>query len=114
MENARFSPTNWDIILGMAGYVAHHTKKNQRLLRLEQQLSRSVHGGAPLEQRLVLADEVRLARIRALRATRATFFPAKTVSQSNRGDALEAKIASLERMTGEDILIEFTNDVGQR
>ena len=83
----------------MANYVAHHTKKKERLMRLEQELSRSVRRGAPLEQQLRLADEVRLARIRALRATRATF-PPKTVSQTNRGASLEDNIASLERMTG--------------
>ena len=97
----------------MANYVAHHTKKKERLLRLEQQLSRSVRGGAPLEQRLLLADEVRLARIRALRATRATFSP-KTASQTNRGASLEDKIASLERMTGEDILMEFADDIREQ
>jgi hypothetical protein len=95
----------------MANYIAHHTKKKERLKRLEHQLSRSVHAAASLEQRLQLAEEIRLARIRALRATRATF-PPKTISQTNRGTALEAKIASLERMTGADILAEFGQRTG--
>jgi len=91
----------------MANYVAHHTRKKERLLRLEQYLSRSIHEATPRAQQLLLAEEVRLARIRALRVTRATFAP-KTGSQANRGAALEAKIASLEAMTPEAILNEFT------
>ena len=93
----------------MANYIAHHTKKTVRLGRLEQELSRSIRKAATREEQLQLAEEIRLARIRALRATRATF-PPKAVSQINRGTALDEKIVYLERMTREDILKEFEHD----
>src|SRR5258705_4793628 len=93
----------------MANYVAHHTKKKERLARLEQQLLRSVRGGTPRDRQLRLAEGVRLARIRALRAERATFVP-RSGRQPNHGAALKAKLAALEAISSEAILAEVACD----
>jgi hypothetical protein len=94
----------------VANYVASYTKKKVRLLRLEQELLRSIRTGAPREAQLRLAEEVRLARIRALRATRAALKPS-TGPQANCGVTLEQKIALAEETTSDAILAEVAHDV---
>jgi hypothetical protein len=91
----------------MANYVAHHTKKRERLARLEQDLERSIRSGEPREHQLVLADEVRLGRIRVLRAERAEFEPAAR-GHSDRLAAIDEQIASLEAIASEKILTEYS------
>ena len=88
----------------MANYIAHHTKKRERLLFWEEKLLRSISGGDSLENQLRLAEEIRLARIRALRAERATFAPASSAN-TERVAVLDARIVSLEAMTAKEILI---------
>jgi hypothetical protein len=94
----------------VANYIASYTKKKVRRLRVEQELLRSIRAGAPREAQLRLAEEVRLARIRALRATRAALKPA-TGPQANRGVSLERKITSAEAVTPEAILAEAADEV---
>jgi hypothetical protein len=53
-----------------------------------------------------LADEVRLGRIKALRAERAEFVPASK-GHSNRLVAIDEQLASLEAIAAEMILAEF-------
>ena len=74
-------------------------------MRVEQQLARSIRDGAPRVLQLQLAEEVRLARIRALRSIKATFIP-KAGGQINQGATLDAKIAFLESITPEAIFEE--------
>jgi hypothetical protein len=94
----------------MANYVASYTKKKIRLRRLERELLQSLRTGAPHEVHLRLAEQVRLARIRALRATRAALKPA-TGRQPNRGLALERKLALAEASTSEAVLAEVGQEV---
>ena len=59
----------------MASYVAHYTKKQQILGRKELALRRLIDRGAAPEKLMSAAADVRDARIRALRARRATIVP---------------------------------------
>jgi len=98
-----------DIIGGgerMAGYVPHFTKKRERLARLEQDLVRSIRSGESHERWLVLADAVRLGKIRALRAEHAQFEPA-TKGHSDRLAEIDEQITSLESAASEKILAEY-------
>jgi hypothetical protein len=90
----------------MANYVAHHTKKKERLLFREDKLLRSIRGGDSRECQLRLAEEVRLARIRAFRSERATFVPTSS-GHTERVAVLNARIVSLETTTPEEILSGF-------
>ena len=100
----------------MASFVPHHTKKRERLARLEQDLLRSIRGDGSHDTQLRLADEIRLARIRVLRVERANFLPtAKTdgkryggIVGSGRYAKIEAEISALDAISPEDILSEFT------
>ncbi len=55
----------------MSNYVPHYTKKKERLASGEEELLRAIRDGHPRETLLRLADEVKLAIIRVLRAERA-------------------------------------------
>ena len=90
----------------MASYVAHYTKKKERLHAREDKLLRSIRSGAPSESQLRLAEDVRQARIRAFRAERATFEPTSS-GHTDRFELLGARMASLEAMTAKEILIRF-------
>ncbi len=90
----------------MANYLAYHTKKRERLVRLEEDLTRSIRGGESRERQLVLDDEVRLAKIRVLRAERAQFEPAAR-GYTDRFAAIDEQIASLETIASEKILAEY-------
>jgi hypothetical protein len=90
----------------MASFVPHHTKKRERLARLEQDLLRSIHGDSSRDTRLRLADEIRLARIRVLRVERANFLPSAIVG-NKRYAKIEAEISALDAISPEEILSEF-------
>jgi hypothetical protein len=90
----------------MAGYVAHHTKKRERLARLEQDLLRSIRGDDSRESQLRLADGIRLARIRVLRVERANFLPS-AIAGSERYAVIEAQISALDAISSDEILNEF-------
>jgi len=91
----------------MASYVPSYTEKRERLQYQEEKLLRSVRSGESHEHQLRLAEEVRLARIRSIRAERATFVP-RTGGHTDRVAVLDARIASLEAIKPEEILAEFT------
>jgi hypothetical protein len=59
----------------MANYVAHYTKKKQILGRKELALRRLIDCGAAADKLMNAAAEVRDARVRVLRARRATIVP---------------------------------------
>lgn len=86
----------------MSNYIPHHTKKRERLRRLVRDLRSAVAKNAPEERILKLAEEVRQAEIRVLRADRAL------APRSERGtDAramFDAKISNLEATSIEDVL----------
>src|SRR5437660_3665179 len=82
--------------LGESVAMGSYAGKKENLSRLERQLRERVQQGAPRNLLLGLAEEVRLARIRALRATKARI-PPRADRSSTKG--LAAKIASLETLT---------------
>jgi hypothetical protein len=90
----------------MASFVPHHTKKRERLARLEQDLLRSIRGDSSRDTQLRLVDEIRLARIRVLRVERANFLPSAIIG-SKRYAAIEAQISALDAISPEGILSEF-------
>ena len=90
----------------MSNYVPHFTKKRERLARLEQDLLRSIHSGTPHERLLVLADEVRHGKIRALRAEHA-HLEETPGDHSDRFTMIHQKVAALETASPETILAEY-------
>ena len=59
----------------MSNYVPHYTKKKWILDRKESALQRLVDADAPADKLIAAAEDVRDARIRVLRAQRATIVP---------------------------------------
>jgi hypothetical protein len=90
----------------MANYLFNNKKKRSRLARLEQDLVRSIHGEDSRERQLHLADEIRLARIRVLRAEQSNL-NLRAKDFSDRAAALDRQVASLEMVSPEKILVEF-------
>jgi hypothetical protein len=93
-----------NLLLAMGSYAG----KKQNLSQLDRQLRESVRQGAPRNILLRLAEEVRLARIRALKARKARLKP-MIRKQPNQGVALAAKIALLETLRPEAILEEYSS-----
>jgi hypothetical protein len=83
--------------------------KRKNLSLLERQLRESVRRGAPRNLLLRLAEEVRIARIRASKATKARIPPQEGRKLSGEAAALRAKIASLQTLTPEAILDEYSS-----
>ena len=89
----------------MSNYIPHYTKKKQVLARKELALERLIARGEPRQKVVAAAEEVRDARIRVLRARRATIVP--------RGDAdtqfqkLDDRIQQLLSTSLDSILAEF-------
>lgn len=90
----------------MAGYVPHYMKKRERLARLEHDLMQSVRSGDSRERQLELAHEVRLGKIRALRAERARFAPSAK-RQNDRIAEINEQITELEPITTQKILADY-------
>jgi hypothetical protein len=90
----------------MANYLFNNKKKRSRLARLEQELARSIQGEDSRDRQLHLADEIRLARIRVLRAEQSNLDP-RAKDCSDRTAALDKQIASLEMISSEKIFAEF-------
>jgi hypothetical protein len=91
----------------MASFVPHHTKKRERLARLEQDLLRSIRDESSHDTQLRLADEIRLARIRVLRVELSNFLPS-AIAGSQRYADVETQISALDAISPEDILSEIT------
>jgi hypothetical protein len=90
----------------MANYVAHYTKKQQALARRVEELRRRIARGEPAERLLAAAEEVRQARLRALRARRATIPPAEVPSRG-RFIPIDEGIAEVSSSDAVTVLAEF-------
>jgi hypothetical protein len=97
----------------MANYVAHHTKKLERLGRLQQDLLRSLRRGDPQGRQLKLAEDVRLAFIRVLRAERAEIVPSSN-GDEKRYQAIDARISALGALSPEQLLATFVKQEAKR
>jgi len=84
----------------------HYTKKKDRLGAREEELLRAIRDGQPDDRLLLLAEEVRLAKIRVLRAERAKLVPASKWHASNLA-ALNARIERLMATTADTVLKEY-------
>jgi hypothetical protein len=86
-------------------YIPHYTKKKQILARKQHRLRRLIERRVTPQKLISAADAIREARIRVLRAQRATIPP--------KGDAhvlfdkIDRKIDALLKMTPQDILAHF-------
>jgi hypothetical protein len=90
----------------MSNYVPHHTKKKERLANREDELLRAIHDGKSRDVLLRLAEEVRLARIRVLRAERAKLVPASKWHACNLA-AFDSRLAVLAASTADAVLNEY-------
>jgi hypothetical protein len=90
----------------MASYVPQHAKKRLRLHRLEEDLLRSIRCSDGIDFQLELAEKVRLARIRTLRAECEKIKP-NAKNHVGQLEAIESHIASLSEVSSELILSEF-------
>ena len=93
----------------MSNYLPRTQKKRERQERLENDLRRIVARGASSDQLMAAAEEVRLARIRTIKADRQHCW---AIGSTVRYDA---KIAALEAARADVILDEFTvSPVGEQ
>jgi hypothetical protein len=81
-------------------------KRRERLVRLEQDLARSISRQDPRKKQLRLAEGVRVARIGALRADRAKLVPERG-GRRDRIGAIDSQIALLQTMDCETMLAEI-------
>ncbi len=89
----------------MSNYIPHHTEKKQTLSRKEDFLRRLVIQNASQERILAAVEEVRDARIRVVRAQRATITP--TADGQVKYDKLDARIQGIATTPLETIVAEF-------
>lgn len=95
----------------MTSYIAHYTKKKQILARKKSALQRFIDGYADVRRLIEAAEDVRDARVRVVRARRATIVP--------KGDAevqyqrLDERIQAIEETPADAILAEFGYSVSQ-
>ena len=85
--------------------ITHYTKKRQILARKELALRRLASRHAREEKILKAAQEVRDARVRVLRALRATIVPKDDAKLHYR--KIDQKIETIQRMSPVAILAEF-------
>ena len=90
----------------MASYVPQHAKKRLRLQRLEEDLLRSIRRSDAIDFQLRLAEEVRLTRIRYLRAESEKIKP-NSDNHVGQLQAMESHISSILEVSSEKILAEF-------
>ena len=90
----------------MAGYIAHYTKKKDRLVRKVRDLRRLLERGATREKLLKEALEVRDCKIRVLKAKQAN--NSRHTAEARRGYLkLDSEIEALQSLTAEMVLDEF-------
>ena len=89
----------------MTNYIPHYTKKKQILARKEEALRRLISSRASKDKLLAAAELVRDARIRALRAQRATLVPKDDAQEVY--DKIDAQIQRIENTPLDAILLEF-------
>jgi hypothetical protein len=89
----------------MTDYIPHYTKKKQVLARKEDALSRLIRRNAPMSKVVAAAEGVRDARIRVVRAQRATIAPRDDAQEQY--DALDARIEAIANTPIAVLLAEF-------
>jgi hypothetical protein len=93
----------------MTNYIPHYTKKLQAFRKKRERLRRLIHQGAGEEKIGKAAEDVRQAKIRALKAQLAN--PPHNLGSKDKchrwGAKLDAEISALQTMTLEAILAEF-------
>lgn len=91
--------------LAVPNYIPHYTKKKQILVRSEEALRRLIRSNATEEKLITAAENVRDARIRVLRAQRATIVP--TGDAQERYKKIDARIQRIAQTPTAVILQEF-------
>ncbi len=89
----------------MTNYIPHYAKKKQILFRKEEVLRRLVSSGSAREWLRRVAEEVRDARIRVLRAQRSGHYSKAVRKKSTK--KIDSRIQKLEEMSADAILLEF-------
>jgi hypothetical protein len=89
----------------MTNYIPHYTKKKQILARKEQKLRCLLEQSADLQKLITAAEGIRDARIRVLRAKRATIPPEGTAQVAF--DRIDQEIDCLLSTAPQIILAEF-------
>lgn len=89
----------------MSNYLPHDTKKREVLKREEATLRRLIDSGAKADRLIAQATVVRDARVRVLRAKRATVVPRE--QYRNHYDRLSQEIEEQRSVMPESILAEF-------
>ena len=95
----------------MTNYIPHYTKKKQILARKEEDLRRLISSHADDEKLLGAAEIVRDARIRVLRAQRATIVPKDNAQEAY--DRIDARIHKIENTPIDSILLELGYTTGE-
>jgi hypothetical protein len=90
----------------MANYIPTYTKKLEMLKKQEERLRRLVCHGAERKNLLNAAEDVRLARIRMLKARKATI-PPDYGPQDSRIATIDDNVLELQNTSAETILAEF-------
>ena len=91
--------------IGMASYIAHHTKKKRVLARKEAELRRLIKSGAPADKLISAAELVRDARIRVLRVTRSNILTKRDAASLYA--KIDARIERVAETQATAILSEF-------
>jgi len=89
----------------MSNYIPHYTKKKQILSRKEEALRRLISSDAPREKLFRAGGDVRDARIRVLRAQRATIVPKDDAQEAY--ETIDSRIRKLEETSTVAVLLEF-------
>jgi hypothetical protein len=90
----------------MANYVVNYTKKLHKLHDREECLRRLISHSAETKKLLDAAEEVRLARIRVLKARKAAIPPSYDPEEARIGN-IDNKVEELQKTSAETILAEF-------
>ena len=96
---------------GPMNYIPHYTKKKQQLARREAALQRLLSSDASITKLLAAAGEVRAARIRVLRAQRATLVP--TDHNKEQFERLDVRISQAEKLTAAEVLHQYSPASGE-
>ncbi|MEN6450923.1 MAG: hypothetical protein ABFC96_10565 [Thermoguttaceae bacterium] len=92
----------------MSNYIPHYTKRLTIFRKKRDHLHRLISRGGEKAKLLRAADEVRLAKIRAVGAQRPpNFGPDDWDEASKWAKGIRDRISALEKMTPEAALVEF-------
>lgn len=93
----------------LMNYIPHYTKKKQQLARRKAALVRLLNSDASVTKLLAAAEEVRAAKVRVLRAQRATLAP--TDRNTEQFERVDARIAEVEQQTAAELLRQTCQDL---